>query len=51
MYCEKCHYGSPTCRMTKCPHCGCTKITTERPFKPRVWPEKKDAETDMDGVE
>jgi hypothetical protein len=30
--------------------CGSVKITTERPFKARVYPEKKDPEIENDGA-
>ena len=36
MWCQNCHYGSETCRITKgCPQCGNpdpAKITSARPY-------------------
>jgi hypothetical protein len=32
MWCEQCHYGSESCKMTFCPMCGSKHITQRSPF-------------------
>jgi hypothetical protein len=31
-WCSKCHYGSETCKIVKCPQCGSVELQTVSPF-------------------